>query len=275
MPGRTATFSLIDIASPNRYVCRTMTIALTRQGVQSPRNAASRALLRAIKKLLRVGRPGVGAVRWADLRRTTPIGSGWGFDRGTPVDRDYIEEFLREHAVDISGHVLEVKDANYTHQFGEERVTQSAVLDVDAKNANATIITDLNNAVELPSGVFDCIILTQTLHLIYEFRSAISHLERSLAPGGVLLLTVPGITRVPKSHDGTWYWSFTRDSVERLLEEFFPPSLVEVSVSGNILAATAFLHGLAREELRKDELDVNDPEYPLVISARAQKKPLE
>ena len=230
---------------------------------------------RQAKKVLRVGRPDVGSVRWADLRRTTPIGSGWGFDRGTPVDRDYIEEFLRDHAVDISGHVLEVKDANYTHRFGEERVIQSAVLDVDAKNASATIITDLNNAVELPSGVFDCIILTQTLHLIYEFRSAISHLERSLAPGGVLLLTVPGITRVPKSHDGTWYWSFTKDSVERLLEEFFPPSLVEVSVSGNILAATAFLHGLAREELRKDELDVNDPEYPLVISARAQKKPLE
>jgi SAM-dependent methyltransferase len=234
-----------------------------------------RNVRRQAKRLLRVGRPDIGAVRWADLRRTTPIGTGWGFDRGTPVDRDYIEEFLCEHAVDIAGHVLEVKDANYTHRFGGERVTQSAVLDVDAKNSAATIITDLNNAVELPSGAFDCIILTQTLHLIYEFRSAINHLERSLAPSGVLLLTVPGITRVPRSHDGTWYWSFTTDSVQHLLEEYFPPSLVQVCAHGNILAATAFLHGLAREELRKDELDVNDPEYPLIISARAQKKPVE
>ena len=237
--------------------------------------ALLRSVRRQAKKLLRVGRPDVGAVRWADLRRTTPIGAGWGFDRGTPVDRDYIEEFLRDHAVDIAGHVLEVKDANYTHRFGAERVTQSSVLDVDAKNSAATIIADLNNAVELPSGAFDCIILTQTLHLIYEFRSAINHLERGLAPGGVLLLTVPGITRVPRSHDGTWYWSFTKDSVQRLLEEYFPSSLVQVSAHGNILAATAFLHGLAREELRKDELDVNDPEYPLIISARAQKKPVE
>lgn len=248
-----------------------MTVALTGQGVQSRRSSASRALRRGIKKLLRIGPPPVGAVRWGDLRRAVPINNGWGFERGTPVDRDYIEAFLRQCSADVAGHVLEVKDAKYTRQFGGDRVTQSSVVDLDSANPDATIITDLNNAVELPSGVFDCIILTQTLHLIYEFRSAISHLERSLAPGGVLLLTVPGITRVPTSHDGTWYWSFTKDSVQRLLEGFFAPSSVNVAAYGNILAATAFLHGLAREELRKEELDVNDPEYPLIISARAQK----
>jgi SAM-dependent methyltransferase len=237
------------------------------------RTSASKAVRQSIKKLLRIGPPGVGAVRWGDLRRTSSIGGGWGFERGTPVDRDYIEDFLRGRSADIAGRVLEVKDASYARRFGGDRVTESAVLDVDAENPDATIITDLNNAVELPSGAFDCIILTQTLHLIYEMRSCISHLERSLAPGGVLLLTVPGITRVPISHDGTWYWSFTKDSVGRLLEEYFPPSLVEVSAKGNILAATAFLHGLAREELRSEELAVYDPEYPLIISARAQKQP--
>jgi SAM-dependent methyltransferase len=229
-----------------------------------------RGIRRQAKRLLRVGAPGVGAVRWADLRRTKPISHGWGFERGTPVDRYYIEGFLRDRTADVAGHVLEVKDAAYTRQFGGERVTRSAVLDLDADNPDATIITDLNNPVELPTGAFDCIILTQTLHLIYDFSSAIRHLARSLAPGGVLLLTVPGITRVPTSHDGTWYWSFTRDSVRRLLEEHFPQSLVEVSARGNVLAATAFLHGLALEELRSEELEHNDPEYPLIVMARAQ-----
>jgi len=252
-----------------------MADAGTMQVNHARRTPASKALRQRIKKLLRIGPPAVGAVRWGDLRRTSSIGGGWGFERGTPVDRDYIEDFLRERASDIAGHVLEVKDAAYTRQFGGEWVTESAVLDVDPQNPDATIVTDLNHAVELPSEAFDCIILTQTLHLIYEVRSCINHLERSLAPGGVLLLTVPGITRVPKSHDGTWYWSFTRDSVQRLLEEKFPPSLVKVSAQGNILAATAFLHGLAREELRSDELAAYDPEYPLIISARAQKKPAQ
>jgi hypothetical protein len=58
--------------------------------------------------------------------------------------------------------------------------------------------------------------------------------------------------------------------VRRLLEEHFPAPLVDVSSRGNVLAATAFLHGLALEELRSDELEHNDPEYPLIIMARAQ-----
>lgn len=234
------------------------------------RGPASKALRQGIKRLLRIGGPHVGAVRWADLRRTQPINQGWGYERGTPVDRYYIEGFLRDRSADITGHVLEVKDAAYTRQFGGQRVTRSSVLDMDAENPNATIIADLNNAVELPTGTFKCIILTQTLHLIYDFSSAIRHLARSLAPGGVLLLTVPGITRVPNSHDGTWYWSFTRDSVRRLLEEHFPATLIDVSSRGNVLTATAFLHGLALEELRNEELEQDDPEYPLIIMARAQ-----
>jgi SAM-dependent methyltransferase len=249
-----------------------MADAATVHGKDAGRGRASKSLRQGIKKLLRVGEPAVGAVRWADLRRTTRIGRGWGFDRGTPIDRYYIEEFLRERCPDVAGHVLEVKDAAYTRQFGGERVTQSAVLDVDADNPRATIITDLNNAVELPTGAFDCIILTQTLHLVYDFSCAIRHLARSLAPGGVLLLTVPGITRVPNSHSGTWYWSFTRDSVRRIFEEHFPSSLVDVASRGNILAATAFLHGLALEELHREEIERNDPEFPLIIMARGQQR---
>lgn len=242
----------------------------TPQGTQVRRKPASKALREGIKKLLRIGPPSVGAVRWGDLRRTLPINKGWGFERGTPVDRYYIEGFLRDRTADVAGHVVEVKDAAYTRQFGGDRVTRSSVLDVDAHNPDATIITDLNNPVELPTGAFDCVILTQTLHLVYNFSSAIRHLARSLAPGGVLLLTVPGITRVPTSHEGSWYWSFTRDSVRRLLEEHFPAALVDVSSRGNVLAATAFLHGLALEELRTEELEQNDPEYPLIIMARAR-----
>ena len=42
----------------------------------------------------------------------------FGFDRGTPIDRYYIESFLSTHASDIRGHVLEVADNTYTRRFG-------------------------------------------------------------------------------------------------------------------------------------------------------------
>ena len=41
------------------------------------------------------GRDGVD---WGDLRRTDPVSRDWGYDRGTPIDRRYIEEFLAAHS---------------------------------------------------------------------------------------------------------------------------------------------------------------------------------
>lgn len=216
--------------------------------------------------------PPVGHVRWGDLRRTAPISRSFGYDRGSPVDRHYIESFLSTQASDIAGRVLEVKDDAYTRQFGGSRVTHSDILDIDPENLNATIIADLNAAHELPDHTFDCIILTQTLLLVYDVRSAIRELHRSLKPGGVLLATVPGITPIAHAELGeTWYWAFTRRSMERLFQERFPGSHLTVEAYGNVLSATAFLQGLALEELRPEELAVRDPDYQVIITVRAVK----
>jgi hypothetical protein len=42
-------------------------------------------------------------------------------------------------------------------------------------------------------------------------------------------------------------------------------------VHGNVLAAISFLHGLAAEELRPEELDHRDTDYELLITVRARK----
>ncbi len=42
--------------------------------------------------------------------------------------------------------------------------------------------------------------------------------------------------------------------------------------SGNVLAATAFLQGLATDELRPHELDLCDPQYAMVVAVRAVKE---
>ena len=44
-----------------------------------------------------------GTVRWGSLRRTGPFSRQWGYDRGTPVDRIYIEQFVRDHGADVRG----------------------------------------------------------------------------------------------------------------------------------------------------------------------------
>lgn len=214
--------------------------------------------------------PRVGHVRWGDLATTKPISRKFGYDRGGPVDRYYIENFLAAHAGDVRGRVLEIKDPNYTRQFGGDRVTKSDVLDINAANTNATLIMDLDDAGALPSEAFDCIILTQTLQYIFDLGKAIANLHRSLAPGGVLLLTVPAITPV-RTRDMTWYWSFTDLAIARLLETYFPGPQAETQSFGNLRTATAFLYGLGATELGARDLDHVDPDYQMLVTARAVK----
>ena len=66
-------------------------------------------------------------------------------------------------------------------------------------------------------------------------------------------------------------WHFTSQSARRLFDEIFPPGGVEVRVYGNVLAAVAFLHGLAAEELRPDELDYSDLDYEVIIGIKAER----
>ena len=204
------------------------------------------------------------------LRRTSPLSDGYGFDRGTPVDRYYIDRFVEENRGAIHGRVLEIKNSRYTHQFGSD-VVQRDVLDIDPTNRNATIVADLAAADGIPADAFDCFILTQTLQLIFDTRSAIFHAHRILRPGGVLLCSVPCVARITPGCIDSDHWRFTRASCSRLFGDVFPRDRVTVRTHGNVLTAIAFLTGMAAEELRQRELDHDDENFPLLVTVRAEK----
>lgn len=232
------------------------------------------ALRPYLPQWLRSAAPPVGTMRFGDLRRVTPVSRHFGYDRGQPIDRYYIERFLGDHADDVRGRVLEVGDASYTRRFGGDRVAQSDVLHVAEGNSHATIVADITQADHVPSDAFDCIIFTQTLHLVYDARAALHTLHRILKPGGVLLLTVPGISQIDSGAWGEhWYWSFTARALHRMAMEHFAHDSVQVTAHGNVLAAVAFLEGLAVEELRDEELNFRDPAYDVLVTLRAAKSP--
>lgn len=239
------------------------------------RSLVRRVLPRSLRrKLFRLRRwPPVGHVRFGSLRRLRPISREWGFDRGRPVDRYYIERFLASHAADIQGHVLEIGSDRYTLTLGGDGVLQSDVLHVADALPGVTIVGDLTSADHIPSDCFDCVILTQTLQCLYDVRAAIETLHRILKPSGVALVTFPGISKVSREDMERWgyYWSFTTLSARRRFGEFFEPRGVQVEAHGNVLTAVAFLHGIASGELEPEELDYHDPDYELLITVRAQK----
>jgi glycosyltransferase involved in cell wall biosynthesis len=217
-----------------------------------------------------IGVPPVGAVGLGDLRRLTPLSREFGFDRGTPVDRYYIEQFLEDNCSDIQGRVLEVKEDLYATRYGGDRIAALDILNLTPDCPEATIIADLSNAPELASAQFDAIILTQTLQYIFDAPAAIRTLHRILAPGGVLLMTAPGTTQASLS--ATKYWAFTELCVRTLLEGSFGRGDITTAVRGNVLAAVTFLEGLSVEEVGRDDLELLDPDYPVIITARAVKE---
>lgn len=209
-------------------------------------------------------------MRIGQIASTTPLSHVWGEDRGTPIDRHYIEAFLEKHSADVRGRVLEVLNDRYSRRFGGDRVTQQDVLNLDESNPQATIIGDLADPATLPAGVFDCIILTQTLHLVFDMAAAIANIHRALRPGGVALITVPGIT--PLDHhlyEGGWFWSLTEPALRRLASGPFPAKSVSCETYGNLYSATAFLHAAAIEEVSRAKLDKRDRAYPVTVAARA------
>jgi hypothetical protein len=124
--------------------------------------------LRWRRRLRRLRRPA-----WlGSIRRTAPLSDHWGRDRGTPIDRYYIERFLAAESRAIQGRVLEVLNADYTERFGTG-VERSDVLDIDGSNLAATIVADLASADDVPSETFDCFVLTQTLQYVYDLQSAV------------------------------------------------------------------------------------------------------
>jgi glycosyltransferase involved in cell wall biosynthesis len=201
------------------------------------------------------------SVRYGSFRRLTPIAGNWGLDRGQPVDRHYIEGWISQHQDKIRGRVLEVQKPDYARAH-PDGVTEVDILDIDAENPLATVIADLRVPGSLPSGRFDCAIVTQTLQFVDDLEVAVANLWSSLAPGGSLLITMPTTSKLEETLAGVEYWRVTPLGLQTVMERACPGGEVETAGYGNILVSTAFLYGLVTDDLRPHELDHYDPIFP-------------
>lgn len=234
-----------------------------------------RKWIRKQQRVMKLQSVPVGTVDFGSLKRLTPISPIFGIDRDlVSVERYYIEDFLKSHKPDIAGRVLEMGEPLYTEKFGADAVTQSDVLNYVEGNPKATIVADLTDAPHIPDNTFDCVVITQTLQMIFEADKAIATLHRILKPGGVVLATSHGITKVARREgvdDWGEYWHFTTQSSRKLFGDVFGRENIDVSSYGNILTTIASLHGLAASEIDPTELDHNDPDYELLVMVRAVK----
>lgn len=222
-----------------------------------------------IQMLLRRKTP----ISFSDWNRNMPVSRIFGLDRGTPIDRYYIEKFLERNSGLIKGRVLEVAESHYSKLYGGNKVEAFEVLHASSDNKMATIIGDLTDISSLPENRVDCFICTQTFNFIYDVQKAIEGAHYLLKQDGILLATMAGICQISRYDMDRWgdYWRFTTASVNKLFEPVFKGG-IEIESYGNVLAATAFLQGLAVEDLpNRDMLDEHDPDYQMLITIVARK----
>lgn len=213
---------------------------------------------------------------WSVLRRIQPYRPRLGERRGECVDRYYIDQFLAKNQDSICGRVAEFQDSGYTLRYGASKVTQADIIDIDVRNTQRTLTLDIVQTAAAPESMLDCIICTQTLFLIFDFKSAIRTIFKMLNPGGVVLATLPGICQLlppdmAGGADGEW-WRFTSSSARASFAEIFGNENVEVTTYGNVLSSIASLHGLVQEELTPAELEHYDAEYEFIIGVKATKR---
>lgn len=209
-------------------------------------------------------------LRLGQVSSSRPLSRSSGYDRGTPIDRYYIERFLAAHKNDVRGSVLEVGGDDYSCKFAGGPISHQDVLNIDAGDPKTTIVGDLADADLLPAKSYDCMIVTQTLQYVFDVPAALKNMRSALSPGGVLLLTVPAVAPISRDQwAANFYWRFTVPSVQRLLTSAFGPGEFEVFPFGNLYAASLFLHGAAVEEANNKKLQDTMPEYAVVICARA------
>ena len=226
----------------------------------------------ALKSLVRARR----SVDFASLATLTPVSRKFGVDRGTPIDRYYIEQFLAQHQTLIAGSAIEVAEATYLRRFGAGRITRLAILHggplVEGRHSDM-LCGDLTDHATLPERAFDCFVCTQTLNVIFDVPTAAAGCRHLLNPGGVLLGTVAGTSQISRFDADRWgdYWRFSPMAIEAVLQKTGFQD-IEIAPFGNLVAAIALLQGVVVEDLPDPTLlDHHDPDYVVVTGFVARR----
>ncbi|HZG23371.1 MAG TPA: methyltransferase domain-containing protein [Chitinophagaceae bacterium] len=226
-----------------------------------------------VKKILQLLKRTFTTPEGLSLDSTGPVSRFFGEDRGTPIDRYYIDKFLARQSHLVTGTVMEIADDKYIRKFGRN-VSTYEILYVNKDNPRATIVGDLTDSATLPADKIDCFICTQTFNFIFNFSDAIRGAHHVLKPGGYLLATISGPCQVSRYDMDRWgdYWRFTTLSTQKTFDAVFGDGNVEVDYYGNFLSSMSLLRGIAAEEITTEKLDFKDPDYQVTIVVTARKK---
>lgn len=188
--------------------------------------------------------------------------------------RHYWGVFLKAHAADVHGEVLEIGETAVTRRIGGAAVTRAIALDV-VPGPGIGVVADLQRAWNVPDASFDAFLIPFTMHLLEDDRAALFHAVRIMRPGGTVLVNFPCVSSHPpdglpyppgsRSYVQRWY---TPAGVCRLLDSLDLGRDATITTFGNTLGLLAYVHGLSTNVLAARWLNWTDPATPILVCAR-------
>ncbi|MBW4635650.1 MAG: class I SAM-dependent methyltransferase [Iphinoe sp. HA4291-MV1] len=210
--------------------------------------------------------PSIDTLDLGDLRRRFPICPLFGFTRGTPIDRYYLDKFIGEIREQVAGNVLEVGGVlrnREVYQF--YNATEYQTLDIFA-SSGVTLVGDVHDPETIRPESLDAVVIFNVLEHCHNPWVVVKNIYSWLKVGGQCFCMVPS---AQKLHDVPGdYWRPLPDGMKQLFQDF---SQQKLHVYGNPLTVVASFMGISAEELSLQELDDFHPDYPVATCMIAMK----
>lgn len=197
--------------------------------------------------------------RWCWRHKLLPISSDFGWSRGTPVGRYYVNKFVAEKAARLGGTILEFGESRYKACFKTVHCYQ--VIDV-FPGPSVDYVCDIHDVSSVPEHHFDVIVCTQVLEHVERPVDALRQLHKLLKQDGHLICTVPFLAHI--HYVPTDFYRFSIDAICSALE-IAGFEVLEARNSGNALVTLGSLLGFCAEDFDEKEMSVVDGIYPFNI----------
>jgi SAM-dependent methyltransferase len=188
-----------------------------------------------------------------------PLCQMFGMQRGTPIDRYYLLQFIKEAVTGglNAGRVLDVGGTLADRiAYRLRGVSSYDALDLEARHGVSIVGNAEEQHVVAPESI-DTALLFNVLEHSQSPQLLVDNVRQWLAPGGSCLAMVPAAQRL---HDFPVDWGrFSPRSFAALFSDFQHARLY---VYGN-------LAGLAAEEFEPETLNEYLPDYPVAIAIHA------
>ena len=210
--------------------------------------------------------PSPGTVRFGDFGRLWPFSHRFGFDRGGPVDRYYLGQFVRSIRPVVRGRCLEIGGSLKNNWFYRFDVDEFRTLELKQSNIADDLVGDAADQGVLDPAAWDSILAFHVLEHCPNPFAVVTNMCAWLRPNGHACIVVPCAQRV-HNYPGD-YWRFMPDGLRVLFRDF---SEVNISTYGNPLTVVSSYLGLSHTELVAEDMDAVHPDYPVLACVVARK----